>query len=250
MSGPLFRFGGPLTVGSIVDLDGDDGHHAASVRRMRVGESIQLTNGRGTRASGIVTSVERRGLSIEVRQVVLEAEPSLRLTLVQAIAKGDRDELAIQAATELGVTSIVPWQSERTVSRWDGKEAKGRERWQSIVDEAAKQSLRVWFPQVQEIRDSKGLAELVERLVIDGSDVFILDPTAQTGLARQVSKFDPKNASVAVIVGPEGGISTAELEQLSNAGAKRAHLGTGILRTSTAGMAALALLIGQSGGWD
>jgi 16S rRNA (uracil1498-N3)-methyltransferase len=150
----------------------------------------------------------------------------------------------------LGVSAIVPWQSDRTVSRWDGKETKGRERWQSIVDEAAKQSLRVWFPVVHDVRDSKGLAELVSELVAGGSEVLVLDPTAQTGLAQHVSQLDAKGPSVTVIVGPEGGISPAELEQLSNAGAKLAHLGTGILRTSTAGMAALALLIGQSGSWD
>ena len=172
-----------------------------------------------------------------------EEKPDLELTLIQALAKGDRDELAVQAATELGVMQVVPWQAERSVSRWDGpKVAKGVQRWQSIVDEAAKQALRAWTPAVLQPITTKELAKQVAQFEV----VLVLDPTAEIGLA---SVKLPAKASVALVVGPEGGISPAELTALQQAGATRVHLGTSILRTSTAGMAAIAALQAGAGNW-
>ncbi|MEY4079400.1 MAG: hypothetical protein RIS80_1169 [Actinomycetota bacterium] len=246
---PLFRFDGELAENRKVLLDGDEGHHAVSVRRMRVGEPISLTNGRGLRARGTVTRVDRRELTVEIASVEQEPEPSPRYILIQAIAKGDRDELAVQAATELGVARIVPWQSDRSVSRWDGKEAKGRERWQSIADEAAKQSLRAWFPEVTNSLTSKGLCGFVKDLTSQGAQVLVLDPTAESGLGHILDLKVVPQPSTAIIVGPEGGITNEELLEFEAAGAERVHLGSGILRTSTAGVAALSALIAGSGAW-
>lgn len=241
---PLFRYSEPLAVGQSVTLSGSEGHHAAAVRRMRVGEAIALTNGCGLKARGVVSSVEQRQLTVLVNSVETLEAPSVLFTLVQAVAKGDRDELAIQAATELGVSNVIPWQADRSISRWDGKEEKNRERWQQIVDEAAKQSLRPWFPGVLPIRSSKGLA----KQIAESSGTFlVLDPTASASI-NQVTL--PNNSAVTLIVGPEGGISDAELSLFEAAGAQRVHLGQGILRTSTAGMAALSVLAAKSGYWD
>lgn len=238
---PLFikNFASAPNVGDQVVLDGDEGKHAASVRRMRAGEAISLTNGKGLRVRGSVLNVAAKSLDIMVSSVEHETEPELAITLIQALAKGDRDELAIQAATELGASVVIPWQAERSISRWDeAKAAKGRARWQVICDEAAKQSLRSFLPQVAGVVSSKQLADLVPSF----EKVLVLDPTAAVGIAT----LGAVSGSVAIVVGPEGGIDESELTMLEQAGAQRVRLGESILRTSTAGVVAIAAL--QSAG--
>jgi 16S rRNA (uracil1498-N3)-methyltransferase len=238
---PLFRFAGLPVAGSELLLDGPEGHHAASVRRMRAGEAIQLTNGIDTHSRGVVSQVAAKSLTILIDTVEEIARPKLTFGLTQALAKGDRDELAIQAATELGATRITPWQAERSISRWDAaKTAKNIERWSTITSEAAKQALRPVFPKVGEPVTTKQLAANAN------SNFLVLDPTAELSLADWQA---PTEGHIELIVGPEGGISEHELELLENAGGVRVHLGSGILRTSTAGMAALAFLAGRSGLW-
>ena len=238
---PLFRFDGKPVAGSEITLDGPEGHHAASVRRMRAGEAIQLTNGVDNHSRGVVVAVAPKSLTILIDSVEAIAQPKLSFGLVQALAKGDRDELAIQAATELGATTITPWQAERSISRWDAaKTAKNIERWSTITSEAAKQALRPLFPVVSEPVTSKQLAASAN------PNFLVLDPTAELSLADWNV---PTEGHVELIVGPEGGISEHELALFEGAGAVRVHLGSGILRTSTAGMAALAFLAGRSGLW-
>ena len=241
---PLFRFNEPLVPGQEVQLSGPEGHHAAAVRRMRVGEAIALTNGRGLKARGVVSAVAPKQLTVAVHSVDTFELPAVTFTLVQAVAKGDRDELAVQAATELGTSKVVPWQADRSISKWDGKEEKNRERWQQIVDEAAKQALRPWFPRVTQVQSSKSLATQIAE---SAGTFLVLDPTAVMSL-NQVELSSA--GEVALIVGPEGGITEAELALFETAGAKRVHLGSGILRTSTAGMAAISVLAAKSGYWD
>jgi 16S rRNA (uracil1498-N3)-methyltransferase len=211
---------------------------------MRVGEAIALTNGRGLKARGVVSAVAPKQLTVAVHSVDTFELPAVTFTLVQAVAKGDRDELAVQAATELGTSKVVPWQADRSISKWDGKEEKNRERWQQIVDEAAKQALRPWFPPVTQVQSSKSLATQIAE---SAGTFLVLDPTAVMSL-NQVELSSA--GEVALIVGPEGGITEAELALFETAGAKRVHLGSGILRTSTAGMAAISVLAAKSGYWD
>ncbi len=224
-------------VGSTIELDGAEGKHAVQVRRMRAGEAIQLSDGKGIRARGIVSEIGGSALVVFVEEVITEELPSRQITLVQALAKGDRDELAIQAATELGVTSIIPWQATRSISRWDGlKQAKGQARWQQIVSEAAKQSLRAFTPVVSNIAETKELGLQVQ----DFDLVLVLDTTA----TKQLSELSiPKAGKLAIVVGPEGGIDQAELDLLEKAGAKLVSLGANVLRTSTAGPALIAALL-------
>jgi len=242
---PLFKkhFASSPTVDSIVELGAEEAKHAITVRRMRVDEAIQLTNGLGLRVHGFITEIKAKSLLVRVTKVTEEPRPQLELTLIQALAKGDRDELAIQASTELGILQVVPWQAERSISRWDAaKAAKGQVRWQVICDEAAKQSLRVWHPQVKTLVDSATLASAFG----DFDQVFVLDPTAATGLASQ-SGFSGR---VALVVGPEGGIDEAELALFEAAGAKRVSLGESILRTSTAGVVAISVIQAARGTFD
>jgi 16S rRNA (uracil1498-N3)-methyltransferase len=230
-------------IGSLVELEGPEGKHAVQVRRMRQGEAIQLSDGRGLRVRGTVSELSGSTLKLEVSEVIKEELPTRQITLVQALAKGDRDELAVQAATERGVMSVIPWESDRSVSRWVGlKEDKGVERWQTIATEAAKQSLRVWHPVVEPPIKGAAVAELTKSFDL----VLVLDPTSSPGLA---SIDFPKEGSIALVVGPEGGISDEELSVLNLAGAKLVHLGQSILRTSTAGIAGISAISALTGQW-
>ncbi|WP_400998216.1 16S rRNA (uracil(1498)-N(3))-methyltransferase [Agromyces sp. GXQ0307] len=227
--------------GDAVGLDGDEARHAVTVARLRVGEAVSIGDGRGRIVHGPVTVAEPRRLEIEVASVADEPEPSPRLTLVQALAKGDRDELAVQAATELGVDRIVPWSAARSVSRWEGPKAeKGRARWSSIVREAVKQSLRARIPAVEAVTSTRGLPAR-----LDGERMLLLVPGAETPL----SAVRADGRDLALVVGPEGGMDPVEIERLREAGAETVRLGDSVLRTSTAGPAAIAVLSVALGRW-
>jgi len=228
--------------GAAVTLTGAEAHHAAAVRRVRVGEEITVGDGAGAWLTGTCESVAPREVVVRItaRDDVPPAVP--RLVLVQALAKGDRDELAVQAAAELGADEIVPWQASRSVSRWDAaKTEKGRTRWAGIVREAAKQAHRAWVPDVAPVVTTTQLAART-----GSADVLVLEPTADERLSIVPLSAD---RDIVLIVGPEGGIAPGELEVLATAGARLVRLGTTVLRTSTAGPAALAVMATRLGRW-
>lgn len=228
-----------FVVGGALVLTGAEARHAATVSRIRAGESIRVGDGRGRIATATVTEAAPARLDLAVDAVESIPAATPRLVLVQALAKGDRDELAVQAATELGADEIVPWQAARSVSRWVGPKAdKGRERWASIVREASKQSLRAWVPEVAPIVSTKQLAARGER-------ILVLEPSASVALTSL--RFDERD--VLLVVGPEGGVAPDELAQLADAGAELVRMGTNVLRTSTAGPAAVAVLSAALGRW-
>ncbi|MGZ0710761.1 16S rRNA (uracil(1498)-N(3))-methyltransferase (plasmid) [Coraliomargarita sp. W4R53] len=230
-------------VGETVVLTGAEAHHAATVRRVRVGEEVTVGDGRGAWLSGRVESVAPREVRVQVEQRRDIAGPQPRIVLVQALAKGDRDELAVQAATELGIDEIVPWQAARSVSRWDeAKREKGRARWASIVREAAKQAHRAWVPEVVSVEST---SRLVTRAAT--ARVLVLEPTATQRLSAL--DLDDGAGDVVLVVGPEGGISAEELDMLVAAGAELVRLGDTVLRTSTAGPAAVAVLSSRLQRW-
>lgn len=228
-----------VAAGSSVDLAGDEGRHAITVARVRVGETLSISDGSGVVATGAVESIEGTTLTLAVASVERHAPPSPELWLAQALAKGDRDELAVQAATELGVSGVIPWAAERSVSRWDGAKAmKGRDRWAAIVREATKQSIRSRVPIVDPLATLGSLAQ-------SPGSILVLEPTAPTRLTDVALDGD----RITLVVGPEGGISPRELEALAAAGATAVRLGPEVLRTSTAGPAALAVLNARLGRW-
>jgi 16S rRNA (uracil1498-N3)-methyltransferase len=242
---PLFfaAIGKDTSVGSVFVIAGPEAKHAVSVRRMTAGEAIAVSDGLGTKIRGLVSKVSKDSLELIVESVEEIALPETKISLVQALAKGDRDELAIQACTELGVFGVIPWQAERSVSIWkDDKKQKGTARWQAIVTEAAKQSLRAFVPVVSGVLDSHELT----RELANFDQVIVLDPEANRSIT-EVSL--PAGYSIAVIVGPEGGISGQELASFRDAGFTSVHLGQGVLRTSTAGMAAISYLQAKLGDW-
>lgn len=233
-----------VAVGGSVTLDGAEGRHAVTVSRVRVGETLRLSDGRGTVVTGAVDAVDRDSLVLSVASLSVDPLPVPSLTLVQALAKGGRDEMAVQASTEIGVDRIVPWSAARSVSRWEGpKVDKGRSRWTAIAHEAAKQAIRSRVPEVGPLVTT---AQLVPALGA-GAAVLVLDPTATVRLATW--EPSPDLDEIALVVGPEGGIDGSELDRLEAAGAIRVRLGDSVLRTSTAGPAALAILQAGLGRW-
>lgn len=224
-----------------MSLTGAEAKHAAVVRRLRVGEAVTVGDGSGVWLAGVAEEVSPSLVDVRIEDRIEHPAPSPRIVLVQALAKGDRDELAVQAACELGVDEVVPWQAGRSVSRWEGpKAAKGRERWATIVREAAKQAHRAWVPEVAAPVTTKQLAARAST-----DRVLLLDPTASVRL----SAIQPDGRDLVLVVGPEGGISDEELALLTDAGAERVLLGDTVLRTSTAGPAAIAVLSVALGRW-
>jgi 16S rRNA (uracil1498-N3)-methyltransferase len=229
------------TAGGIVTVRGAEAKHIATVARTRVGERLLVGNGRGLLVGGTAESVAPAAVELRVDEVRVADAVRPRILLAQALAKGDRDELAIQAATELGVDGVIPWQAERSVSRWSGpKLEKGRERWGAIVREAAKQSMRPWLPAVAVLASTADLAELAA-----GHRVLVLEPTAP----HPITSLETDGRDLLLVVGPEGGIASDELAALQAAGAELVRLGDTVLRTSTAGPAALAVLNAARGRW-
>jgi 16S rRNA (uracil1498-N3)-methyltransferase len=170
--------------------------------------------------------------------------------LVQALAKGDRDELAAEAATELGVDGIIPWQAERSIVRWKGdRAAKSLGKWRSVVGAAAKQSRRAWLPQVEDVHDGGALVARIQRSAL----AVVLHEDAEEPLGAMLDAFasgeTAADGEVLFLVGPEGGISPGELDRFAAAGARLALLAPHVLRSSTAGPAALAIAGDRLGRW-
>jgi 16S rRNA (uracil1498-N3)-methyltransferase len=230
--------------GSKIKIAGAEAKHAMSVRRLQVGEAISVSDGQGNKARGKVSQLSKDFLELDVESVESIERPKPKLILVQALAKGDRDEMAVQACTELGIQSVIPWQSERSVSIWKPeKQDKHRLRWQTIATEAAKQSLRPFIPEVEQVLATRELTERLKQFDL----TLVLDPTSSTPLTS-VSLLG--HQSIAIVVGPEGGISPEELGQFRSAGLSLVGLGSGILRTSTAGVAVVSFLQATLGNWS
>ncbi|MFD3914009.1 16S rRNA (uracil(1498)-N(3))-methyltransferase [Streptomyces sp. NPDC058603] len=245
MTAPVFvTEGGGLRVGTVT-LDGPEGRHAVSVRRLRVGEEIVLTDGAGTGAYGTVAAVEGKDrLDVAVTAVRTEPEPTPRITVVQALPKGDRGELAVETMTETGVDAIVPWQAARCITQWKGdRGAKALAKWRATAREAGKQSRRLRFPEVTDALSARQVAALLA----DADFAAVLHEEGGEPLATAPL---PAEGRIVLVVGPEGGVSPQELTAFAEAGARPYRLGRSVLRTSTAGTAATALLLGRTGRWS
>lgn len=255
MSAPIFYISAEeyetLTPGASFELDGPEGKHAL-VKRMEVGESIDLGDGTGRRAVGTVHSLTDRGVIVHVEQL-REEHTSPRIYLVQALAKDGRDLLAIETATELGVYGVLPWSADRSIVRWKGERAaKAHTKWQNTVTAAAKQSRRALIPEVYDLYSTTDLVELIEEVTGQGSAVFILHEQATERLSAQAAKLAGGGnlpEEIYLLVGPEGGISNREVQLFTEAGAHLALLGDEVLRSSTAGSAAMCTLNVVLGRW-
>lgn len=223
-------------------LDGDEGRHAATVKRIRAGEQVVLTDGAGTSVTCTVSTAAKSSLDLVVDGSTYVERPLPRITVVQAIPKGDRGELAVEMLTEIDVDTIVPWAASRSVAVWRGERAaKGLAKWRSAARTAAKQARRSWLPEVAELAATDDVVALVEAADL----ALVLHEDAELPLAGVT--LDGVT-SIVVIVGPEGGISDEELSMF--AGARTVRLGSSVLRSSTAGVAAVAALSVRTARWS
>lgn len=223
--------------GDVVALAGAEGHHAATVMRLRAGDCVEVVDGAGTRAGGEIVSAERGGVQVRVDSVVIEPLPEPRLVVVQALAKGDRGERAVEMLTEVGVDVIVPWSARHCVSVWKGEKAdKGVEKWRATARTATKQSRRAFLPDVRPLHDTA----MVRELIGDCAAAFVLDEAATPPIGQMPL---PAAGDIVLIVGPEGGIAPDEIEEFVSAGARPALVGPSVLRTSTAGTVAATVVL-------
>ena len=255
MSAPIFYISteeyDALTPGATCALGGSEGKHAL-VKRLELGERIDLGDGTGRRALGTVASINADGVSVQVQELREERSvPSIYL--VQALAKDGRDLLAIETATELGVYGVLPWSADRSIVRWKGERAaKAHTKWQNTVTAAAKQSRRALIPEVYDLYSTTDLVELIKEVIGQGSAVFILHEQATerlSALARTLVEAENLPEEIYLLVGPEGGISDREVQLFTEAGAHLALLGDEVLRSSTAGSAAMCTLNVVLGRW-
>lgn len=234
------------SAGSVVVVEGDEAHHAVAVRRLRSGERVALTDGLGHRAVGEVVGLDRRRLEVRVETLEKLPRPEPAVTVVQALPKGERGELAVELLTEVGVDRIVPWAAARSVAVWRGdRAAKALARWRRTAQEAAKQARRSWFPVVDELASTDHVAELVARAASLGPALVLHEEAAARLPVSELADV----GSVLVVVGPEGGLTAEELDVLEAAGAKAVRLGPEVLRTSTAGVAAVAAVLAGTRRW-
>ncbi|GGZ18701.1 16S rRNA (uracil(1498)-N(3))-methyltransferase [Streptomyces poonensis] len=246
MTAPVFVVDRLDGVGPEFVLDGPEGRHAVSVKRLRPGEDVVLTDGRGRWIEGVVKAAEGKDrlVVMDLNSLWEEAPAAPRITVVQALPKGDRGELAVETMTEVGVDAIVPWAASRCITQWKGERgAKALAKWRTTAREAGKQSRRVCFPEVADAATTKQVAALLA--AADFAAVL-----HESGDAPLATAELPAEGDIVLVVGPEGGVSPEELGLFTEAGADAYRLGPSVLRTSTAGTAAAALLLGRTGRWS
>ena len=236
-----------VTTGSSVLVEGDEAHHAVAVRRLRVGEQVVLTDGAGGSTVGTVAATGKRVMQVTTGAVVRAPRPQPEVTVVQAIPKGERGELAVEVLTEIGVDRIVPWAADRSVAVWRGERAaRSLAKWRATAREAAKQARRSWFPEVADLAATPEVAALLA----DADLALVLHEDAAESLAGVLSGGPvPESGRVVLVVGPEGGLTEAEVTAFVAEGARAVRLGQEVLRTSTAGVAAVAAVLSRTGRW-
>jgi 16S rRNA (uracil1498-N3)-methyltransferase len=240
---PVFLADRAEILQDVVVLSGAEGRHAATVRRLRPGERADVGDGAGLVAECLVTAHSSRGLELAVQARREVPRPDPVITVVQAIPKGDRGELAVEEMTEVGVDRIMPWAAARCVPVWRGERgARSLARWRATAREAAKQSRRAWIPEVTEAVWTADVAQMVTK----AASAIVLEPDADESIA---GIQPPESGDLLVIVGPEGGITDDESAAFRTAGAAARRLGPTVLRTSTAGTVAAAILLSRSGRW-
>jgi 16S rRNA (uracil1498-N3)-methyltransferase len=241
---PVFFAGRAELDADVVVLSGAEGRHAATVRRLRPGERADVGDGAGLVVECVVAAAGPVGLELAVRARREVPRPDPAITVVQAIPKGDRGELAVEEMTEVGVDRIMPWTAARCVPVWQG--ARGERslaKWRMTAREAAKQSRRAWIPEVTDTVSVRQVCQAIAKAAC----AISLEPGAPVSLGELSL---PESGDLLVLVGPEGGITEEESAAFREAGAITGSLGPTVLRTSTAGTVAAAVLLSRSGRWS
>jgi 16S rRNA (uracil1498-N3)-methyltransferase len=232
-----------LPTRSVYTLDGAEGRHAATVQRLTTGERLLLGDGRGGLAEAVVTAVRKGTLELSIGDRREVAAPEPRIVAAQALAKGDRGELAVQMMTEVGVDEIIPWAAARSITQWKAERGeKAWQRWEATIREATKQARRAWLPG---LAPQASTASLTKRIQASRTALVLHEEASEAiGSVPLAAGGD-----LVLVVGPEGGVTPDELEALQTAGAVPVRMGEPVLRTSTAGAAAIAALSVRLGRW-
>ena len=248
MTAPVFVVERLDDTGGQFVLDGPEGRHAVSVKRLQPGEPVVLTDGAGRHAECEVVAAEGKDrLIVRLGTVLEEPAPTPRITVVQALPKGDRGEVAVETMTEVGVDAVVPWQAARCITQWRGERGlKALGKWRATAREAGKQSRRVRFPEIADAATTRQVAALLAKADL----AAVLHSDFEHGSEPLATAELPAQGEIVLVVGPEGGVSKDELALFEEAGAKAYVLGPTVLRTSTAGTAAAALLLARTGRWS
>lgn len=221
-------------------LSGSEAHHAIKVRRVTEGEIVFITNGEGLVVEAIVLKIESgKSLLLESKQTQQQNQKKPIIAVAQALAKGDRSDLSVELLTEVGVDEIIPWQANRSVSKWDEKEDKALEKWIQISRESSKQSRRGIFPKITNVLKSPNLVNIFNKF----SKVIVLDPDSPKKIIDQIEN---NLESYLLVIGPEGGIEKEELDLFKKHHAVDARLGDSILRTSSAGAIGASILMSST----
>jgi 16S rRNA (uracil1498-N3)-methyltransferase len=247
VTAPVFL--SPLTVaaGGTLRLDGAEGRHAATVRRLTVGEAVIVTNGLGRRHVGVVMAVGKGMVDVTVESAEDVPAPSPRVVVVQALPKGDRGELAVELLTEVGVDEIVPWSAERCVTQWRGdKVARATEKWRATARESTKQSRRTWAPVVADLASTR---DVCARLGAADLGIVLHESAMEALAAVPLPGGATTAAEIVLVIGPEGSLSDAELAAFRQAGATVRRMGDSVLRTSSAGAVAAAAILCRTPRW-
>lgn len=248
MVATLFYVDALPDVGGLAVVDGDEGFHAATVRRIRPGEELVLGDGVGGLARCVVEQAGREGLRARVQSRWTLGDNAPPVTVVQALPKSERSELAVELATEAGADAFVAWRAARCVANWEGARVdKGLRRWRAVARSAARQCRRAHIPPVEGVLSTKALTERVRTEVTAGGVVLALHESATVRIADMALA---QANSVILVVGPEGGIAPEEIDALTGAGAVTVRLGPTVLRTSTAAAVALGALGVLTSRWD
>lgn len=241
---PVFLSERGSLAADVIVLAGQEGRHAARVRRLAPGERVDVTDGAGLVAECLVAVARPAALELAVQARRFEPRPEPAVVVAQALPKGDRGPLAVELMTEAGVDEIVPWAAQRCITHWHGDRGdRALARWRATARESAKQARRARLPVVTSLAGTRELAQRVAHAAL----AVLLDPAAPTSLATVPL---PESGDIVVIVGPEGGMAPAEAAELTGAGAVAAHLGPTVLRTSSAGLAAASVLLSRCGRWS
>lgn len=248
MTPPVFWVEEVPRAGETATVTGPEGRHAVTVTRLKAGEPVILGDGRGTRAEAVVTDVAGKDrLTVRAGRVEFVAQPKPLVTIVQALPKAERSELAVDLMTEAGVDVIVPWQAARSIARWSGaKAAKGVDKWRATAATAAKQARRAWIPEVKDLSATIAVRDLCGRVHAEGGIVALLHEEGATPFRALDFSCAPE---VVFVIGPEGGLTEQEVSDLTALGGRSVVLGPEVLRTAAAGAVALGALGAVTDRW-
>lgn len=239
----MHRFFVEQDYANTITLEGKLAHHIGVVLRMTVGEELKLVFDDGVIARCTLQGFEKNRVTVAAVEILAQGnEPSVQVTLGQGLAKGEKMDLVVQKAVEVGATTIIPLALENSVARFDSERSQKKvERWQKIALEAAQQSKRDAVPKVEPVQG-------LQQALTNDYDLIIMAYEGETQVTLKDILAGKKYEKILLLIGPEGGFTEEEVELCRNKGARTVTLGRRILRTETAGLVALSCIFYEYGG--